>query len=362
MSERIAVGLGGRSYGIHVGTNVLSRAGELIAPLARGVVPVVTDTNVASLYLDTLLASLKNAGITAAPIVVPPGEQSKSFAGLEKLTGALLKTGVDRSGLVVALGGGVVGDLTGFASGILKRGVDFAQIPTTLLSQVDSSVGGKTGINTAEGKNLVGLFHQPRVVIADISTLKTLPRRELLAGYAEVVKYGALGDAQFFAWLESNAGNALAGDDAALTYIVAHSCRMKAAIVGRDERETGERALLNLGHTFGHALEAATGYSHRLLHGEGVAIGMVLAFRLSQKLGIASPSDTERLEKHLHLVGLPTTIDEIPGHRPTPDDLLAHMRHDKKAKGGALTFVLSRGIGHAFLHHEVPLDAVRAIL
>jgi 3-dehydroquinate synthase len=362
MSARIAVDLGGRRYDIHVGKDVLAQAGTLIAPLARGVVPVVTDTNVASLHLDTLLASLKDAGIKTEPIVVPAGEESKSFAGLEKLTGALLRAGVDRNGLVIALGGGVVGDLTGFASGVLKRGVDFVQIPTTLLSQVDSSVGGKTGINTADGKNLVGLFHQPRLVIADIGTLGTLPRRELLAGYAEAVKYGALGDVEFFAWLESNAVDALTSNEAALTHIVAHSCKMKADIVGRDERETGERALLNLGHTFGHALEAATGYSQRLLHGEGVAIGMILAFRLSERLGLASAADTGRLERHLRLVGLPTTIDEIPGERPTPDDLMDHMRHDKKAKGGTVAFVLARGIGHAFLSSDVPLDAVRAIL
>jgi len=362
MSERIAVALAGRGYDIHVGAGLLERAGELIAPLARGMTPVVTDTHVASLHLDPLLASLKLAGISAEPIIVPAGEESKSFAGLERLCGALLKTGVDRGGLIVALGGGVVGDLTGFAAGVLKRGVDFAQVPTTLLSQVDSSVGGKTGINTAEGKNLVGLFHQPRIVIADIGTLQTLPRRELLAGYAEVVKYGALGDAEFFAWLEANGAGALAGGKEALTNIIAHSCRMKADIVARDERETGERALLNLGHTFGHALESATGYSQRLLHGEGVAIGMVLALRLSARLGHAPPADTERLAAHLRAVGLPAGIDEVAGPRPQSDDILAHMLHDKKAKDGRLTFVLAHGIGRAFLSRDVPLGVVREML
>jgi 3-dehydroquinate synthase len=362
MGERIPVTLAGNSYDIHVGTDLLAHAGELVAPLARGVVPIVSDTNVSSLHLERLLASLGNAGIKAAPVIIPAGEESKSFAGLEKLSNALLDTGVERGGIVIALGGGVVGDLTGFASGILKRGIDFAQVPTTLLSQVDSSVGGKTGINTAAGKNLVGLFHQPRIVIADIATLRTLPRRELLAGYAEVAKYGALGDAEFFCWLEANALDALAGNEAALTRIVAHSCKMKADIVGRDERENGERALLNLGHTFGHALEAATGYSQRLLHGEGVAIGMILAFRLSERLGHTFAADTARLQAHLRRVGLPTAIDDIPGDRPKPDGLLEHMRHDKKTKDGTLTFVLARGIGHAFLSSDVPLDAVRAIL
>jgi len=362
MSERITVALDGRGYDIHVGTGLVDRAGELIALLGRGVTPVVTDTHVAALHLEPLLASLKAAGIRAEPIVVSAGEETKSFAGLEKLSGALLKTGIDRGGLVVALGGGVVGDLTGLAAGVLKRGVDFAQIPTTLLAQVDSSVGGKTGINTAEGKNLIGLFHQPRIVIADIATLKTLPRRELLAGYAEVVKYGALGDAGFFTWLEANGTLALAGDEFALSHIVAHSCRMKADIVARDERETGERALLNLGHTFGHALESATGYSQRLLHGEGVAIGMVLAMRLSARLGYAPTADTDRLETHLRAVGLPAAIGDIAGPRPQPDDVLAHMLHDKKAKDGRLTFVLAHGIGRAFLARDVPLGAVREML
>ena len=362
MSERITVGLPGHEYDIHVGTGLLARAGELIAPFARGLVPIVTDANVASLHLAPLTSSLKRAGIGTEPIVLASGEGTKSFDGLEMLTGALLKTGVDRGGLVIALGGGVIGDLTGFAAGILKRGIAFAQIPTTLLSQVDSSVGGKTGINTAEGKNLVGLFHQPKTVMADISSLDTLPHRELLAGYAEVAKYGALGDAEFFSWLETRGADAIAGNKDARIHIVAHSCRMKADIVARDERETGERALLNLGHTFGHALEAVTGYSQRLLHGEAVSIGMVLAFRLSERLGHAPPGDTTRLENHLRSIGLPTAIEDIPGPRPMADDVLAHMLHDKKAKDGRITFVLSHGIGRAFLSADVPMDIVFEML
>ena len=290
------------------------------------------------------------------------GEGTKSFDGLEKLCGALLETGVDRGGLIVALGGGVIGDLTGLAAGLLKRGVGFSQIPTTLLAQVDSSVGGKTAINTPQGKNLVGIFHQPRSVIADTALLATLPRRELLAGYAEVVKYGALGDAEFFGWLETNGVKALAGDSAAMIHAVAHSCRMKADIVARDEHEHGERALLNLGHTFGHALEAATNYSDRLLHGEGVAIGMALAFRLSVALGLCNGQEAQRFIAHLKAAGLPSAIADIPGPPPRLELLVEHMGHDKKVKNGKLTFVLVRGIGQAFTSSDVPLEAVRAIL
>ncbi|HEY5337668.1 MAG TPA: 3-dehydroquinate synthase [Rhizomicrobium sp.] len=362
MSETITVGLDARSYPIHVGAGLLGHAGKLLAPLARGAVPVVTDAHVAKLYLDPVIAALTEANIKTVPVVLPPGEATKSFAGLEKLTTELLKAGVDRSGLIVALGGGVIGDLVGFAAGILKRGVDFAQIPTTLLAQVDSSVGGKTAINVAEGKNLVGVFHQPRIVIADIAVLGTLPKRELLAGYAEVVKYGALGDADFFAWLEANGAKALGGDAPALTHIVAQCCKMKAQIVARDERETGERALLNLGHTFGHALEAATGFSNRLLHGEGVAIGTVLALELSSRLGVSPASDTQRFARHLTAVGLPAAIADVPGARPDVETLISAMMHDKKVQDGKLTFVLARGLGHAFTARDVPLDKVRDVL
>ena len=362
MTKTITVGLGDRAYDIHVGAGLLARAGELLKPLAKGVVPVVTDEHVAVLHLQPLLASLKAAGIEARPIVMAPGEVSKSFAGLEKLSGELLDMGIDRKGLVIALGGGVMGDLTGFAAGVLKRGVAFAQVPTTLLSQVDSSVGGKTAINARQGKNLIGLFHQPRIVIADTALLVTLPRRELLAGYAEVVKYGALGDADFFNWLEANAAKALAGENDAIIHAVAHSCRMKADIVARDERETGDRALLNLGHTFGHALEASTGFSDRLVHGEGVAVGMALAFRLSVKLGLAPGQDADRFIRHLKAIGLPASIGDIPGPRASADELIGHMAHDKKVSDGRLTFILLRGLGQAFVTRDVPIAAVKEIL
>jgi 3-dehydroquinate synthase len=325
-------------------------------------VAVVSDETVARLYYEPLAASIAAADLVPVPIVLPPGEQTKSFGHLERLIEALLKENVERGSLIVALGGGVIGDLTGFAAGILKRGVDFAQIPTSLLAQVDSSVGGKTAINTAHGKNLVGLFHQPRVVIADTQVLGTLPKRELLGGYAEIVKYGLLGDSDFFAWLEKYGRDALAGNGPAITHAVGHACAMKAAIVGRDERETGERALLNLGHTFGHGLEAATHYSDRLIHGEGVALGCVLALNLSVKLGFSAADDVKRLERHFELCGLPTKISQIPGHRPAVDEILNHMRHDKKASGGRMTFILARGIGHAFISRDVPEETVRAVL
>lgn len=367
MSEIVSVGLGDRAYDIHVGTGMLANAGDLLKPLlsqnkARGVVPVVTDAHVADIHLARLQDELGKAGIETRTIVMAPGEVSKSFAGLERLCGALLDMGIDRKGLVVALGGGVIGDLTGFAAGVLKRGVAFAQIPTTLLSQVDSSVGGKTAINAKQGKNLIGLFHQPRIVIADTALLSTLPRRELLAGYAEVAKYGALGDARFFEWLEVHGAKALAGDEAAMEKAVAHSCRMKADIVARDERETGDRALLNLGHTFGHALEAASGFSDRLVHGEGVAIGMALAFKLSVKLGLCPGQDAQRFTRHLQGVGLPSTIGDVAGPRPSADELIGHMAHDKKVADGKLTFILLRGLGQAFVTNDVPMDAVKSIL
>jgi 3-dehydroquinate synthase len=362
MRERITVWLDKRSYDIHVGPGLIAEAGALLAPLVRGPVPVVTDSNVAPLYLQRFVDVLGVAGVEARPIVLDAGEGTKSFRWLEMLVSELLATGVDRGGLIVALGGGVIGDLTGFAAGILKRGIDFVQVPTTLLAQVDSSVGGKTGINTAEGKNLVGVFHQPRLVLIDTDVLATLPKRELLSGYAEVVKYGAFGDADFFTWLEANAAQALAGDAEAMVHAVAHACRMKADIVARDERESSVRALLNLGHTFGHALEAATGFSDRLLHGEGVALGTALAFRLSVKLGLCPGEDAERFTRHLRDIGLPAEIADIPGKRPATDVLLTHMAHDKKAKDGKLVFVLVRGIGKAFVSHDVETAMVREVL
>jgi 3-dehydroquinate synthase len=366
MTVLVPVALGQRSYDIHIGEGLLDKAGELLtARLPKSAprrIPVVTDETVARLHYPAVTASLIAAGLSPAPIILPPGEKTKSFHYLERLIDALLAENIERGSLIVALGGGVIGDLTGFAAGVLKRGVDFAQLPTTLLAQVDSSVGGKTAINTREGKNLVGLFHQPRVVIADTGVLATLPRRELLGGYAEIVKYGLLGDASFFAWLEQNGLKALAGNGRAMEQAVAHSCTMKAAIVARDERETGDRALLNLGHTFGHGLEAATGYSQRLVHGEGVALGCVLAFRLSARLGLAPQNDVTRAETHLRAAGLPTRIADVQGPRPNPDEVIAHMRHDKKAQGGRMTFILVRGIGQAFVSRDVPEDAVRDVL
>ena len=362
MTKIITVGLGERAYAIHVGNGLLAQAGAHLKPFTRGPVPVVTDANVAEIHLAPFLDVLGQAGLDARPIVMPPGEGSKSFAGLETLTSKLLDLEISRGGLIVALGGGVIGDLTGFAAGILKRGIAFAQVPTTLLSQVDSSVGGKTGINTPQGKNLIGVFHQPRLVIADTALLATLPVRERRAGYAEVAKYGALGDAEFFTWLEQNGPLALSGDSNAMVHAVAHSCQMKADIVARDERESGERALLNLGHTFGHALEALTGYSDRLLHGEGVAIGMALAFHLSVKLGLTPAANAQRFVRHLKAVGLPSAISDIPGPRPDADALIAAMGHDKKVADGKINFVLLRGLGHAFVTADVPTAALRDVL
>jgi len=366
MSLSIPVRLSDRSYDIHIGQDLLDKAGLLLAaqlgPSAPRRVPVITDETVAQLYGPRVETSLTAAGLSPVCLVLRPGEQTKDFANLERVVDALLAENVERGSLIVALGGGVIGDLTGFAAGIVKRGIDFAQIPTTLLAQVDSSVGGKTAINTAQGKNLVGLFHQPRIVIADTGVLATLPRRELLGGYAEVVKYGLLGDAEFFAWLERNGTKALEGDTPAITHAVAHCCGMKAAIVARDEHETGDRALLNLGHTFGHALEAATGYSDRLTHGEGVSLGCALAFRLSTRLGFVAASDVVRVERHLAQSGLPTRVADIPGPRPKTDDIVEHMRHDKKARTGRMAFILVRAIGDAFVSRDVPEAAVKAVL
>lgn len=362
----IQVSLGARGYQIHAGDGLLNEAGRLLAPFAKNKrVAVVTDETVMKLYYPALAASLEKAGLSPMAVALPPGEKTKDFAGLEKLIAELLHNKLERNDLIVAFGGGVIGDLAGFAAGIYKRGVAIAQVPTTLLAQVDASIGGKTGINTAHGKNLVGLFHQPCIVIADTAVLATLPKRELLGGYAEIAKYGLLGDAEFFSWLEANAARALKDDSAALAHAVQHSCRMKAAIVSRDEREAPEmdtRALLNLGHTFGHALEAATGYSQALTHGEGVAIGCVLAFDLSAHMKLCSPADAERVRRHFESVGLPTRIAQISGARPSADELLTHMRHDKKAAGGAMTFILARGIGRAFVVRDVPSSELVSFL
>ena len=352
--DTVAVALGERSYDIAIGEGLLEQAGEIIQPfLKRPMVAIVTDENVAREHLPALERSLAMSGIRAHAIVMPPGEATKSYRHLAEVCDQLLAAGVERRDRVIAFGGGVIGDLAGFAAAILRRGVDFIQIPTTLLSQVDSSVGGKTGINSPHGKNLIGAFHQPLAVIADTRLLDTLPRRELAAGYAEVVKYGLLGDAGFYDWLEANGDRVLRGDAQARIHAIRRSCEAKAAIVAEDETETGVRALLNLGHTFGHALEAATGYSQRLLHGEGVAIGMVQAFRFSERLKLCKPGIADRVAKHLKSAGLPVHASEIAGSLPPPSTLLDIMRQDKKAQGGRLTFILVRGIGQAFIARDV---------
>ena len=362
-SEIVRVGLGERSYEIVIGDGLLAEAGRRIAPLlARPVTAIVTDANVARHHLMALQNSLASAGISSTPVVLPPGETTKSFKHLAELCDRLLAAGIERRDRIIALGGGVIGDLAGFAAAILRRGVGFIQIPTTLLAQVDSSVGGKTGINSAHGKNLIGAFHQPAAVIADIALLDTLPKREMAAGYAEVAKYGLLGDLPFFEWLEAHSGAILAGDRQARIRAIKTSCEAKARIVAEDETETGVRALLNLGHTFGHALEAATGYSDRLLHGEGVAIGMVQAFRFSERLKFSGTGTADRVAAHLKAAGLPVHSRDIPGPLPPPEELLAIMRQDKKAQAGKLTFILARAIGEAFIARDVAEADVLAFL
>ena len=363
-TETVRLDLAERSYDIHVGAGLLGRAGGLVAPLLRRKrVFIVTDANVAPLHLAPLQESLAAAGIEQAAHVLPAGEHTKSFGQLEQLLDVLLEARCERSTTLIALGGGVIGDLVGFAASILLRGVDFIQVPTTLLSQVDSSVGGKTGINTRQGKNLVGAFYQPRLVLADTATLATLPRREVLAGYAEVAKYGLIDDPAFWSWLEENGPAVVGLDDAALRRAVVTSCRAKARVVGADERESGYRALLNLGHTFGHALEAETHYGPELLHGEAVAVGMALAFDLSVRMGLCPAEDAERVRHHLSAVGLPTRICDIPGgDRWDPARLRSHMSGDKKVEAGTITFVVARGIGRSVLSRDVPEPTLAAVL
>ena len=359
----VAVELGARSYEVRIGSGLIARAGAEIAPLLRRKrVAIVTDATVAALHLPALQTALEAAGIASAALALPAGEATKGWPNLARCTEWLLEQKVERRDVVLALGGGVIGDLVGFSAAILRRGVRFVQLPTTLLAQVDSSVGGKTGINTAQGKNLVGAFHQPSLVLADIGVLDTLPVRDLLSGYGEVVKYGLLGDAAFFDWLETNGPALKAGDTAARLRAVTRSVEMKAGIVSRDETEEGERALLNLGHTFCHALEKATGYSDRLLHGEGVAIGCALAFELSSRLGLCSQEEPSRVRAHLAAMGMKADIADIPGDLPGPEALVALMGQDKKVVGGELRFILARGIGQAFVADAVPPDAVRAVL
>jgi len=358
----VPVALGERSYDIVIGRGLLASLGERIKRLRPGArVAIVTDANVGRLHLAGAEAALKSSGIESARIVVPPGENSKSYATFEKVCEAIISARIERSDLVLAFGGGVIGDLAGFAASCVRRGLDFVQVPTTLLAQVDSSVGGKTGINSGHGKNLVGAFHQPAMVIADTALLDTLPKREFRAGYAEVVKYGLLGDAAFFAWLEKNWQDVFAGGPAR-EHAIAVCCRAKAEIVARDERETGERALLNLGHTFGHALEAGCGFSDRLLHGEAVALGMALAFEFSAKKALFPASEAARATAHLATVGLPTHLKDVSGGVPPVDDLMDLIAQDKKVKRGALTFILVRGIGRAFIENKVDAAEVRAFL
>ncbi|WGW02789.1 3-dehydroquinate synthase [Tropicibacter oceani] len=363
MTEIVHVPLEGREYQVRIGQGLLARAGAEIAPLLhRPRVAIVSDENVAALHLGSLLEGLQAAGISAVSLTLPAGEATKSWPHFTRTVEWLLENKVERRDIVIALGGGVIGDLVGFAAAVLRRGVRFVQIPTSLLAQVDSSVGGKTGINAPQGKNLIGAFHQPALVLADIDVLGTLTPRDFLAGYGEVVKYGLLGDADFFHWLEENAPRAAAGDAAARSYAVKRSVQMKADIVLRDETEQGDRALLNLGHTFCHALEAATGFSDRLLHGEGVAIGCALAFELSARLGLCPQEDPSRLREHLAKMGMKRDLRDIPGDLPGAEALLDLMGQDKKVIDGNLRFILARGIGDSFITSDVPADKVLGLL
>jgi 3-dehydroquinate synthase len=361
--ERLRVDLAGRSYDIVVGAGVLGSAGAEIAALKRARrVFVVSDENVARRHLPTLTKSLDAAGISHQAAVLPPGEASKSFGVLGQLTGQMLDANVERGDLVVALGGGVIGDLAGFAAGIVKRGLDYVQVPTTLLAQVDSSVGGKTAIDVPQGKNLIGLFHQPCLVLADTAVLDTLPVRELRAGYAEILKYGLIGDAAFAEWVGAHADAILTKPGVERTKAIVTSCRMKARVVEADEREAGNRALLNLGHTFAHAIEACAGYSGKVLHGEAVAAGCCLAFDLSAQLRLSPVEDAARVRGWFAKAGLPTSFAELPELGASEDDLIEIMRQDKKAAGGKLVFVLARGVGKAFVARDIDESAVRTLL
>ena len=358
----VRVALGARAYDIAIGRGLLATLGERIKALRSGArVAIIADEAVAKLHLGAAEAALKSSGIGSTRIIVPPGEGSKSYAAFEQVCEAVIAARVERNDLIVALGGGVIGDLAGFVASCVRRGLDFVQLPTTLLAQVDSSVGGKTGINSRQGKNLIGAFHQPVLVIADTALLDTLAKREFRAGYAEVAKYGLLGDAAFFAWLEKNWQDVFAGGPAR-ERAIAVCCRGKAGIVARDERETGERALLNLGHTFGHALEAGCGFSDRLLHGEAVALGMALAFEFSAHKELIAASEAARASAHLAAVGLPTHLKDVPGGVPAVDTLMDLIAQDKKVKRGTLTFILVRGIGQAFVENNVDAAEVRAFL
>ena len=361
--QLVRVPLGSRSYDILIGPGLIGRAGgEITARIKGRRAAIVTDENVGPLYLEALMDSLQTDGIEAVSLTLPAGEKTKCFENLITVVDLALSARLERNDMIIALGGGVIGDLAGFAAGIVKRGVRFVQIPTSLLAQVDSSVGGKTGINTRHGKNLVGVFHQPDLVLADADSLGTLSQREFRAGYAEVAKYGLIDKPEFFAWLEANWKDVFSGGPSRIEAIAA-SCRAKAAVVAADERENGARALLNLGHTFGHALEAAVQYdSARLVHGEGVSIGMVLAHEFSTRLNHASRDDADRVRKHLKEVGLPVTISEIPGEMPPAEQLMEAIAQDKKVKSGKLTFILTRGVGQSFIADDVPASEVISFL
>ena len=361
--QTLRVDLDERSYDILIGNGLVESAGSRIKPLLSSPrVLTVTDENVAEHWLAPFNQSLKAEGIAHSELILPPGEQTKSFEYLQKVCEWMLETGTDRKTTLVALGGGVIGDLAGFAAAITLRGMPFVQIPTTLLSQVDSSVGGKTAIDTPQGKNLVGAFHQPQLVLADIGVLDTLSRRQFQAGYAEVVKYGLINDPAFFEWCERNGEALAAGEEDKRAYAVATSCQAKADIVAADERETAQRALLNLGHTFAHAFEIEVGFGEKLLHGEAVAIGTICAFELSHRLELCSGQDVERVRRHFQDAGLPTKLGDLRGDDWTVERLLHHMGRDKKAEAGKLTFVLTRGIGQAFVARDVDVDILRDYL
>ncbi|MBB3966208.1 3-dehydroquinate synthase [Rhizobium metallidurans] len=362
-NRKVNVPLGDRAYDILIGPGLIARAGAEIAARLKGrKAAIITDENVGPLYLNALVESLTASGIASSALVLPAGEKTKSFEHLMTACDKVLEARIERNDCVIALGGGVIGDLSGFVAGIVRRGVRFVQIPTSLLSQVDSSVGGKTGINSRHGKNLIGVFHQADLVLADTDVLNTLSEREFRAGYAEVAKYGLIDKPDFFAWLEANWQSVFSGGAARIEAIAA-SCQAKSDVVVADEHENSQRALLNLGHTFGHALEAATAYdSSRLVHGEGVAIGMVLAHEFSARMNLASPDDAKRVERHLREVGLPTRMSEIPGILPPAEVLMDAIAQDKKVKGGQLTFILTRGIGQSFVANDVPASEVLSFL
>lgn len=363
MHEIVKVDLKDRSYDIHIGQGLIHQFGDFLSPyLGRERIAVITDQNVANLHLDKFKQSCKKSNIKFDCLILPAGEATKSWKNLQKTVEWLLSLNIERDDLIVAFGGGVIGDLVGFCAAILRRGVRFVQIPTTLLAQVDSSVGGKTAINSAHGKNLIGAFYQPQLVLADVDLLETLTKRDFLAGYGEVSKYGLLGDEKFFVWLEKNGADLAAGDVEKRIYAVKRSCQMKADIVSEDETEQGVRALLNLGHTFCHALEAATGYSDRLLHGEGVSIGCALAFETSMRLGFCAQEVPSRVREHFRMMEQKFELADIKGSLPNADRLLELMGQDKKVKAGKIAFILAKGIGNSFISRDVDIAVVRSVL